>query len=103
MNGRLSKLLERLTSEEWAEMETFAMFILARRSLYKVQFPTDSLSAEELVRLLKSLGESEAPERQRQSTPPQRSIFELKGLGKEAWQGIDAQEYVDRERDSWRG
>ena len=25
----------------------------------------------------------------------------LRGLGKEIWQGLDAQEYVDRERDSW--
>lgn len=32
-----------------------------------------------------------------------RSIMELEGLGKEIWQGIDAQEYVNRERDSWNG
>lgn len=32
-----------------------------------------------------------------------RSIMELEGLGKEIWAGIDAQEYVDRERDSWNG
>jgi hypothetical protein len=31
------------------------------------------------------------------------SILELQGLGKEIWQGLDAQEYVDRERDSWNG
>jgi hypothetical protein len=31
------------------------------------------------------------------------SILELKGLGKEIWQGTDAQEYVDRERASWNG
>ena len=32
-----------------------------------------------------------------------RSILELEGLGKEIWQGIDAKEYVDRERASWNG
>jgi hypothetical protein len=32
-----------------------------------------------------------------------RSIGELRGLGKEIWAGIDAQEYVDRERASWDG
>jgi hypothetical protein len=32
-----------------------------------------------------------------------RSILELRGLGKEIWEGIDAQEYVNRERDSWDG
>lgn len=33
----------------------------------------------------------------------QRSIKELRGLGKEIWEGIDAQEYVNAERDSWDG
>jgi hypothetical protein len=28
-------------------------------------------------------------------------ITGLRGLGKEIWQGLDAQEYVNRERDSW--
>jgi len=32
-----------------------------------------------------------------------RSILELEGLGIEIWEGIDAQEYVDRERRSWNG
>lgn len=32
-----------------------------------------------------------------------RSILELEGLGKEIWESIDAQEYVNRERDSWNG
>lgn len=31
------------------------------------------------------------------------SILELEGLGKAIWDGIDAQEYVDRERASWNG
>ena len=31
------------------------------------------------------------------------SILELEGLGKEIWESIDAQEYIDRERDSWTG
>lgn len=32
---------------------------------------------------------------------PKRSILELRGLGKEIWHGVDAQEYVNQERDSW--
>lgn len=32
-----------------------------------------------------------------------RSIRELRGLGKEIWEGVDAQAYVDAERDSWDG
>ena len=32
-----------------------------------------------------------------------RSIAELRGLGKKIWQGVDADEYVRKERDSWGG
>jgi hypothetical protein len=81
MNTRLNKLLEELTPAEQAEVETFAAFLLARRSREKLRLLTDEASAEE----------------------PQHSILELKGLGKEIWSGIDAQEYVDQERHSWHG
>ena len=39
----------------------------------------------------------------RSNLKKKRSILELEGLGKEIWESIDAQEYVDRERDSWTG
>jgi hypothetical protein len=29
------------------------------------------------------------------------SILELEGLGKEVWEGIDPDEYIAQERDSW--
>ena len=32
-----------------------------------------------------------------------RSILELQGMGKDVWKDIDAQKYVDKERDSWNG
>jgi hypothetical protein len=32
---------------------------------------------------------------------PRRSILELRGLGKEIWNGVDGQEYVNRLRDEW--
>ena len=32
---------------------------------------------------------------------PRHSITDLRGLGKEIWQGQDAQEYANQERDSW--
>jgi plasmid stability protein len=35
------------------------------------------------------------------SEPEPLSILELQGLGKEAWQGTDAAEHVDRERRAW--
>ncbi len=33
--------------------------------------------------------------------PKKRSILELRGLGKEIWQGVDAQKYVDSLREEW--
>ena len=30
------------------------------------------------------------------------SFYDIKGVGKEIWKGIDAQEYVDKERESWK-
>jgi len=30
-------------------------------------------------------------------------ITDLKGLGKEIWKGIDVDEYIAKERDSWDG
>jgi plasmid stability protein len=35
------------------------------------------------------------------SPPRQLSILELKGLGKEYWQGVDGTEHVAKERASW--
>ena len=34
---------------------------------------------------------------------PQYSILELRGMGKEVWQGIDVEAYLNAERDSWDG
>lgn len=58
------------------------------------------LAPAEQSRLLSELTVliAQQPARQRS-----RSILELEGLGKEIWEGIDAQEYVDRERASWDG
>jgi hypothetical protein len=57
----------------------------------------ESLSRAEQLRLISELAEylrtHVAPE-------ARTSILELQGLGKEIWQGIDAQEYVNRERAS---
>ncbi|MEZ4524647.1 MAG: hypothetical protein R2941_01835 [Desulfobacterales bacterium] len=36
-----------------------------------------------------------------QKKKAKHSIMELQGLGAEIWKGIDAQEYVRKERESW--
>ena len=33
--------------------------------------------------------------------PKKHSIMELKGLGKEIWEGVDVEKYIDEERNSW--
>ena len=37
------------------------------------------------------------------SRKPKHRIMELKGLGKEIWEGIDPQQYIEEERNSWDG
>lgn len=58
------------------------------------------LSREEQLRLIRELT---ARAGENASSEPQHSIMELCGLGKEIWEGIDAQEYVNNERASWNG
>jgi len=41
--------------------------------------------------------------RRRLKEPAERSLLELQGLGKEAWMGVNAQEYVNGEREAWSG
>ena len=52
------------------------------------------LTPPEREKLLRALAQTDGPERK-------HSITEIRGLGKELWQGIDAQDYVNAERDSW--
>ena len=60
----------------------------------------ENLTLDEQIRLMEELTKIV---RHRTQAKPKRSIMELEGLGKEIWQNIDAQEYVDRERLSWNG
>jgi hypothetical protein len=58
-----------------------------------------TLSVQERKELVKLLVDSlDVPE-----TGPrqQRRLSELRGLGKEIWEGIDAQEYVNQLRSQW--
>lgn len=59
-----------------------------------------SLTPDEQLQLIEDLI---SVVRHRVTPKPKRSILELEGLGKEIWNGIDAQEYVNQERASWNG
>jgi hypothetical protein len=55
--------------------------------------PEEQLSLVEIIsaRLKKTLGKRRV----------KHSIMELEGLGADIWKGIDPQEYVRKERESW--
>ena len=36
-----------------------------------------------------------------QTHPQKHSLRELRGLGKEIWEGIDVQDYIDQQRNEW--
>ena len=58
-----------------------------------------SLKAEEQLRLLEMILASLKKTLRKKMV--KHSIMELEGLGADIWQGIDAQEYVREERESW--
>jgi hypothetical protein len=58
----------------------------------------EHLAPEDQTRLLEDL---EAIIRRKIKTRPEHTFSELEGLGAEVWKGIDAQEYVNQERDAW--
>ncbi|MEJ1935692.1 hypothetical protein WDZ92_36330, partial [Nostoc sp. NIES-2111] len=60
------------------------------------------LTPEEQIRLIEDLS-GLIRQQEAMISKPKRSILELRGLGKEIWNGVDAQEYVNQERDSWNG
>ena len=58
------------------------------------------LTAEEQLQLMEDL----VAIIRKQCVPrPLHSILELKGLGKEVWEGVDVDAYINQERDSWGG
>lgn len=57
------------------------------------------LSVQERKELIKLLVDSlDVPEA---GTRQQRRLSELRGLGKETWEGIDTQKYVNQLRNEW--
>ena len=69
---------------------------------HEVRHLGESLTPDEQMRLIQELS-SLIRQRVTMTPKPKRSILELEGLGKEVWNGIDAQDYVNQERDSWNG
>lgn len=77
-----------------------AMSLIAYKDAVQI---THSLSYEEKLRLMRELAAQTEGGAETNPVRKHRSILELQGMGADIWQGIDAQEYVDSERSSWRG
>ena len=66
---------------------------MSTTAYYEILSRVQRLTPADQLRLLEELA---ALVRRQVTTRARRSILELQGLGKEIWQGIDAQEYVYR-------
>ncbi len=69
--------------------------------VYRIVFSqVRQLSTDEQFRLLEDLA---VMVRKGTTRKPKHRITELKGLGKEIWEGVDVEEYIKKERGSWSG
>lgn len=59
------------------------------------------LPRSERLRLLARIAQDLAKGGDEAGEVPQHSLLELEGLGKEIWEGVDAQEYVNELRKEW--
>ncbi len=60
----------------------------------------EKLNQSEQLRLLEKIA---VLIRRRTTARTRHSILELQGLGKSVWRDVDAQQYIDKERESWNG
>jgi hypothetical protein len=65
----------------------------ARLTVDQIIQAASALQPSERQRLIEALSRPELGRKRR--------VTQLRGLGKEIWQGRDAQEYVNAERDAW--
>jgi len=56
MTNRFLQLCEKMTPQEQQEVESFVIFVLARRKLRKRQLLTDDISTDELMQLVENSG-----------------------------------------------
>ena len=59
------------------------------------------LPRDEQLKLLAKMARELANGKEENEPSEKRSLLELEGLGAEIWEGVDAQEYVNKLRDEW--
>lgn len=77
-------------------MSTYTYYEVLTKVLDQIQH----LPPDEQLQLVKGLA---AIIRQRVPEKPLHSVLEFEGVGEGVWEGMDAQEFVNQERDSWDG
>jgi hypothetical protein len=70
-------------------------------SLQTIKNTIPTLSPAERRELLHLLVDTFTEPGDQSASGRKRSLRELRGLGKHIWEGIDAQEYIDQQRDEW--
>ena len=70
------------------------------KTYQEVLSQVERLSPDDQLRLVEQLA---GKLRREIATTKAHRITELKGVGKELWEEIDVQQYIDQERDSWNG
>jgi len=56
MTTRFLQLYEKMTPQEQQEVESFVIFVLARRKIRKRQLLTDDISSDEMMQLVENSG-----------------------------------------------
>ena len=70
-------------------------------SLQEIKDLIPTLSFDERKELLNLLVETFVQAGSQSHTGKKHSLRELRGLGKEMWRGVDAQQYINQLRDEW--
>jgi hypothetical protein len=74
---------------------------MSAHAYHNILSQIDQLTLEEQQQLLQDI--ANVVQRHQVTSKPQRSILEFEGLGKEIWEGIDVDRYIEEERNSWDG
>ncbi len=70
-----------------------------REVLNEVLNQVQHLTPDDQLRLVEDLVAN--IRRQGTGRPKKHNIMEFRGMGKEVWEGVDVEKYIDEERNSW--
>lgn len=88
--------------EEFQQLSVEDQFRLIQEMLSLMSRKQATSAKQEIPAQQEESGQQKSSDQQ--ETPKrQHSILELRGLGKEVWEGIDVDEYLEQERNSWDG